>query len=218
MSNYSQLKQWSLKMSLKKPYLLSTLMLLASPIQAGDLDPASDPQRTSSGTLQIQSTDTKESLCIPPATLSAGKRWCDKNDGTVMDMTTGLIWLQVANFGAGNWDHAITQAGILSVNTDFQLGDGTDVKPSDGSVVGDWHLPTNTELVGITIGTEPVSTGNPRAFSHVEKIYWTFTSSQEQHERAFHVHLEDGRVASEGKTDGNDFIWPVRIGQYSVPE
>jgi hypothetical protein len=49
--NHPQLKSRSLKMSFKRPYLLSTLILLTSPVQAGDLDPPSNPQNTSSYTL-----------------------------------------------------------------------------------------------------------------------------------------------------------------------
>ena len=32
-------------------------------------------------------------------TVSAGGRWCDQGDGTVKDMTTGLVWLKKADWG-----------------------------------------------------------------------------------------------------------------------
>ena len=32
-------------------------------------------------------------------TLSVGGRWCDQGDGTVKDMTTGLVWLKNAGWG-----------------------------------------------------------------------------------------------------------------------
>jgi hypothetical protein len=213
MSNYPQLKQRSLKMSLKKPYLLSTLMLLASPIQAGDLNPASDPQSTSSGIHQVQTGTDGRPLCITPATLNASKRWCNKGNGTVMDMTTGLIWLQTANWsGKNHWngnddDNAVTQAGILSANM-------ADVTLSDGSVLGDWRLPTKTELVGITIGTEPVSSSNPRVFLGVELLYWTFTSLEENTIYAWYVNLRDGQANIMDKATDCGYVWPVRGGHH----
>ena len=32
-------------------------------------------------------------------TLSTGGRWCDQGDGTVKDMTNGLVWLKKADWG-----------------------------------------------------------------------------------------------------------------------
>ena len=92
-----------------------------------------------------------QKCCTCKGTLYAG-RWCDNGDGTVTDLTTCLVWLQKADWGGSRkWedctthDDANTQAGILE--------DGTaDANLSDGSVAGDWRLPTKTELNGLVNG------------------------------------------------------------------
>ncbi|MDM8563336.1 DUF1566 domain-containing protein, partial [Candidatus Marithioploca araucensis] len=141
-----------------------------------------------------------------------GTRWCDNGNGTVMDMTTGLIWLKKADWGGqkqwdGNsHDNAHVRAGILK--------DGaTDAELSDGSVVGVWRLPTKTELVGITTGTDPVSSGNMRAFSGVQAVYyWSSTTFTNFAGNAWLVNLDDGYVSYDVKVY-TYYIWPVRGGQ-----
>jgi len=97
-----------------------------------------------------------------------GNRWCDNGDGTVTDLTTCLVWLQKADWGGSkkwedctNHDDAHTRAGILKAGSS-----GADL--SDGSVVGDWRLPTKTELHNLANGTEAVRSGNMRAFTGVQ--------------------------------------------------
>lgn len=72
-------------------------------------------------------------------------------------MTTGLIWLQNAGWGGqkpwrspSNYDDVYMRAGIL-------YGGTPDAGLSDGSQTGDWRMPTLSELVAITEGTEPIS-------------------------------------------------------------
>ena len=81
-------------------------------------------------------------------------RWCDNLDGTVTDATTRLISLKNASWGGLKpWranvlnDDAHTRAGILSAS-DSTSG------LVDGSDVGDWRLPTLTELETLTTGIE----------------------------------------------------------------
>jgi hypothetical protein len=142
-----------------------------------------------------------------------GTRWCDNDNGTVTDMTTGLIWLQKADWGGQKqWDgnsndNAHVRAGILKAEDEDWL--------TDGSEEGDWRLPTKNELVGITTGTEPVRDleVEMRAFSGVQTgPYWSSSSKASMPSHAWSVDFEEGGVLSSGKTNTND-VWPVRGGQ-----
>jgi len=102
-----------------------------------------------------------------------GTRWCDNGDGTVTDMTTCLVWLKYADWGkqwpwrsyiSANYDDAHTRAGLLAHGATIHQG-VYDVKLFDGSTVGDWRLPTETELDGIVHEPEAVYSTEMRAFS-----------------------------------------------------
>ena len=146
-------------------------------------------------------------------------RWCDNGDGTVTDLTTCLVWLQKADWGGlkpwreeGDWTHnddANTRAGILK--------DGTaDANLSDGSVAGDWRLPTKTELVGLVNG-EP----NLRCLSGPcdlygftglqSSYYWSSSTYAGGTDYAWYVYLSDGDV-NVGNKSGSTYVWPVRSG------
>jgi len=143
-----------------------------------------------------------------------GTRWCDNGDGTVKDLSTGLVWLQKADWGGqkqwdsnGN-DNAFVRAGTLKDGS-------TDANLSDGSEEGDWRLPTKKELVGITdpAGTEPVSTGAMGAFTGVQaSSYWSSTTYASNAVFAWYVYLDDGYVDYGNKTN-TFYVWPVRGGK-----
>jgi hypothetical protein len=148
-------------------------------------------------------------------TLSSGGRWCDKGDGTVKDMTTGLVWLKDAGWGGrkpwsayNSYDDAHTRAGILQAGLD---GAGL----SDGSVVGDWRLPTKSEFVGIIQGTENVRSSNMHFFTNVKSsVYWSSsTTHADDSVNAWFVSMYYGYVDYDVK--GFDcYVWPVRPGNW----
>jgi hypothetical protein len=156
--------------------------------------------------------------CTCSGTLN-GTRWCDNGDGTVTDLLgyngkgQCLVWLQNANCigtkkwaNDSTWDDAQTASGILQ--------DG-DCGLSDGSVNGDWRLPTKSELVAITdaSGTEYVRSGTPRAFTGVQSgYYWSSTTHPIFTTRAWFVYLLNGLVYYDLKTL-TSYVWPVRGGQ-----
>ena len=106
-------------------------------------------------------------------TLSALGRWCDQNNGTVKDMTTGLVWLKDAGcMGYMDWYSAIEHP-----ITNLRSGDCSGTL-TDGSVWGDWRLPTNSELVGITVGDEHIRSSQMYFFTNVQSdYYWSSTTA-----------------------------------------
>jgi len=169
--------------------------------------------------------------CTCTGTLN-GTRWCDNGDGTVTDMTTCLVWLKYADWGGRKlwrnsstdcsspdytcYDDAHTRAGILKDGTLIYYIPAIPISIllSDGSVEGDWRLPTKTELVGIIKGTEPVSPGQPRAFINVQvSDYWSSTTySSSVPYLAWSVYMGQNYVDPIAKTYDRVYVWPVRSG------
>jgi hypothetical protein len=144
--------------------------------------------------------------------LNESTRWCDNANGTVTDMTTGLIWLKKADWGGQKqWDgndddNAHVRAGIL-------LAGEENAELSDESVEGNWRLPTKSELVGITTGDEAVSSSNMRAFSGVQPdYYWSSSTRARFTTIAWFVKLTNGSVSS-GSKASTRYVWPMRGGQ-----
>lgn len=147
-----------------------------------------------------------------------GTRWCNNGDGTVTDMTTGLVWLRDASWGGtrpwrinsscGGVDYsclndAHARAGIL-----YSGAAGTNL--SDGSVRGDWRLPTKTELYQLANGVEAVRDTTMRAFIGVQySYYWSSTTYATEIQDAWIVHLGSGGSAIDLKTVYY-WVWPVR--------
>jgi hypothetical protein len=149
-----------------------------------------------------------------PSTCHGGSsllgRWCDNNNGTVTDTTTGLVWLKDAGWGGTKpWrsatdDDAHTRAGTLSSGT---------AGLTDGSIEGDWRLPTKTELVKLTTGTEPIRSGSSQQFTGVQSdYYWSSTTRAVFTGSAWGVGLGNGFVGGDDKLGTGD-VWPVRGGQ-----
>lgn len=162
--------------------------------------------------------------CTCSGTLS-GTRWCDNGNGTVTDLLGStvngklqgrcLVWLQNANCSM------VVLAGILKISTlnwfDAVIWSSAvkngDCGLSDGSVEGDWRLPTKTELQVLTTGTEQVRSGTPGPFTSIQPAYyWSSTTDAIGTSFARDVSLGNGSVAGGGKTMPNDYVWPVRGG------
>ena len=131
-------------------------------------------------------------------------------------MTTGLVWLKKADWG-----------GLFPLWADLydpdahhraaQLWDGSPYEGSaglsDGSVEGDWRLPTKTEFVGITIGTEYILYSQMYFFTGVQYYdYWSGTSYVSMPEIAWYVSMINGLVYNQSKFSPL-YVWPVRGGQ-----
>ncbi len=183
--------------------------------QAGDLEPPGSPAPTM---VTLQEIFAK--LGRPPDTCfdNAG-RYAVCGDGTVKDNLTGLFWLANANcFNSQNWSDANLSAAQLA---DGQCG------LTDGSLPGDWRLPTIEEwqvivdaanangcggpTVPDVIGTGCCGTGTC-AFSGVQSnVFWSATTFASNPGNAWFADLSFGVVDTFSKT-GNTFVWPVRGG------
>lgn len=183
----------------------------------GFVEPILPPGSTGNTLDDVHAKITEK--CITCEGTLTGTRWCDQGNGTVKDMTTGLVWLKNASWGGTKpwrnsstdcsspnytcYDDAHQRAGILYAGAS---GAGL----SDGSVVGDWRLPTKEELYGLTHGTEAVRYGTPRAFTGVQSVvYWSSTTCAFPTGYAWYVLLNNGVVYN--TTKGTSlYVWPVR--------
>ena len=166
------------------------------------------------GMLENTTTTIPASVCTPcEGTLSALGRWCDQGDGTVKDMTTGLVWLKKADWGGMYplWaDFGSTDAHHRAA----QLWDGSTYEGtaglSDGSDEGEWRLPTMTQLVGITDGNEYIRDNQMYFFTGVQSyFYWSGTSYAPNPHGAWWVSMYGGYWNNDNK-DNPYYVWPVR--------
>ena len=147
-------------------------------------------------------------------TLSASGRWCNQGDGTVKDMSTGLVWLQKADWG-GIYPLWAVFGDPDAHHRAAQLWDGSPYEGSaglsdEGSVEGDWRLPTKTELVGITVGDEYIRSSQMHFFTGVQADdYWSGTSYATSPYGAWVVGMLSGSVGTGNKSSGY-YVWPVR--------
>ena len=140
-------------------------------------------------------------------------RFTDMGDGTIRDNTTRLIWLKNANaFGKMNWYDAVDAVANLS-SGEHGL--------TDGSVNGDWQLPTYEQLHSLvnlnytypalcnTIGDGQWSEGD--AFTGVQSdYYWTSNEIDTMGEpAAVNIYFGNGEEYYDWKL-GSAHVWPVR--------
>ncbi|MBF0496685.1 MAG: DUF1566 domain-containing protein [Deltaproteobacteria bacterium] len=145
--------------------------------------------------------------------LSPLGRWCDNGNGTVTDMTTGLVWLKDAGWG-GQYPLWIDKAdGVDAISRVAQVKDGNPATLSDGSLEGDWTMPTLKQLNIIATGTEAISYFDRYFFTHVLGAYWSVTTYTDiPNSYAWWVSLVDGGHGYTLATNSKS-VWPVRDGR-----
>jgi len=143
-------------------------------------------------------------------------RWRDNNNGTITDMTTGLVWLKDANCtqsaggiamtnGKLRWGDAQTWAAGLASGT---------CGLTDSSVAGNWRVPTVDEFLAIVSGRQAVSCGTPMAFSAIQSYgYWSSNASGSTGASAFIVGTTGGGGSVFINRDMFFYVWPVRSVQ-----
>lgn len=134
-------------------------------------------------------------------------RFVDNNNGTVTDNETGLIWLRDAGaLRVMPWQRAMDACAELS---DGQHG------LTDGSLPGDWRLPSVKELVGLLdyeCQNPALSEDAGSTFSRVRSNdYWSSSSYAGRPLYAWYVYFGGGYVAAFEKSRGY-YVWPVRGG------
>jgi hypothetical protein len=137
-------------------------------------------------------------------------RFTDNGDGTVTDTSTDLIWLKNADcFGKQHWWSATASAAGLNSG---------ECGLTDGTLAGDWRLPTIHELQGI--GTDPQTNtykGLPSAdwtiptepFTGEDPSYLYWSNSVSVATDAWFLRLLDGYTVN-GKKKASIYVWPVR--------
>ncbi|MBF0476222.1 MAG: DUF1566 domain-containing protein [Deltaproteobacteria bacterium] len=151
-------------------------------------------------------------------TLSPQGRWCDNGNGTVTDMSTGLVWLKDANWGGLYPLQAGTASQVTAYDRASMVKAGNPTSLTDGSAAGDWWLPTVNQLKGLVAGTEAVSVSSTYYFTGIQSsdyycLYWASTSDSPGYTyAACEVNLTNGRLGSDFKAKYH-YVWPVRGGQ-----
>jgi len=155
-------------------------------------------------------------------------RWIThgRKNGTVLDLDTELIWLKEANaFGIMSWDDAMAAAANLS-DGDYEL--------EDGSLDGDWRLPTKEEweeFVDRSYYRPPVcnaqrngqwSEGNPFTGIQTDKspdspyngaFYWSSTEHSDGIYWACYLGGYGSLMAEDDIMNYTQYTWPVRNGE-----
>jgi hypothetical protein len=145
--------------------------------------------------------------------VSIANRFAPNGDGTVTDNVTGLIWLQDANcWGPTNWTTASSNAAALA---NGQCG------LTDGSVAGQWRLPTVNELLSLIhfgyydpalsndAGDARWGTGTSSFTNVISERYWSATTYTVNPSDAWFVHLCCADMFNDPKTN-TYYVWPVR--------
>lgn len=158
---------------------------------------------------------TVEECITCEGTLSAGGRWCDQGNGTVKDVTTGLVWLKDAFWGSMYPFWVDSMIGMNAHDRAAQVKNGTPASLTDGSVEGNWRLPTKEELHGLANGSEAVrctsGSCNVNGFTGVQSVnYWSSTTVADYALLAKLVNMNNGNALGGNKDFTGAYVWPVR--------
>jgi hypothetical protein len=151
-------------------------------------------------------------------------RFTVNGDGTVTDNMTGLVWLEDANCnGTMSWATALSWANGLFDGSISSGGVNQDCGLSDGSLPGEWRVPTEAEFESLacmeydnpaipnTEGTGQWVSGDP--FIDIQsgsvEYYWTSTSVETGPASAYLGFPRSQATTPTGKSYAG-YVWPVR--------
>jgi hypothetical protein len=152
-------------------------------------------------------------------TFSTAGRWYDNNDGTITDVTTGLVWKKnndfpktIFCFQQVNIDVPSTfPVDILMKLYDLQNGASG---LTDSSAQGDWRTPTLKEMMHISSGIEAVSYSLPQLFTNIKNdgVYWTTTNNTFYEVYCWDMSTLTTAVRNKGTVRHMAYLMPVRSG------
>ncbi|MFW8600633.1 DUF1566 domain-containing protein [Desulfobacterota bacterium M19] len=139
-------------------------------------------------------------------------RFVDNHDGTVSDVSSGLMWLRDTQCLRGlSWSGALKEAGDFSAKSKAQcLGYKGGYR--------DWLLPDRVELMSLV----NFQTDFPAAFRAVfadtpSGDYWTSTTAVARPRKAYTVNFDTGALISRAKDRPLGVILVRRISQTPLP-
>lgn len=155
-----------------------------------------------------------------PACWDGENRYVDCGNGTVMDVVTTLLWLKNADC-FGEQDYAAANVAAA------RLADGA-CGLTDGSIAGEWRLPTKAEWEAtiaraVVLGCRGPSLTNasgtgcfsvgPQPFTNVGDFYRSATAKEDIPGDAWGTDLDLGQVLNGGSKSNPGYVWPVRAGR-----
>jgi murein DD-endopeptidase MepM/ murein hydrolase activator NlpD len=120
----------------------------------------------------------------------------DNGDGTITDMTTGLMWQQTET-EAMTWEKALAYCQMLNLGG-----------------YGDWRLPNIRELLSLVDESRIQPAISTTFFSGCRpSIYWSSTTQTEHPAFAWYVDFKEGSVPSGTYKGRSHYVRAVRAGE-----
>ncbi len=126
-----------------------------------------------------------------------GSRFSDTGQGMIKDNSTGIYWLQDANYTRKtmSWEDAVTF-----------------VEKLDAAGYTDWRLPTKEEF-DYFLKTSPEELN--KSFDNMKYFYWTSTVYPLEQGLIWTADIDNRNTKHTFRTNEN-YIWPVRDGKARV--
>jgi hypothetical protein len=127
-------------------------------------------------------------------------RFIDKEDGTILDLATGLMWVQNPRLVPNNSEGMVWSDAVAFCNELNYAGHS------------DWVLPSRRELISLLdygAANLALPDGHPFDGLVAASFYWTGTSYAADSNFAWRVYLNIGSVEFDTKL-GRYYVWPVR--------
>lgn len=122
-----------------------------------------------------------------------------EDSNTVIDCSTGLIWMKDAN----------SYKKMVNWNTAFNLINQFNQASLHG--FNDWSVPMIPELESLLdMGYHSPALPENHPFLNVREFYWSSTTSAYDTDYAWALYLRDGAVGVGFKPLAEFFLWPVR--------
>ena len=143
----------------------------------------------------------RQALMYPPAQKNypADQQFIDNGDGTISDLSTGLMWAKDGN-GPG-----CNNGGTLDWEDAVDFAEALEFAGYD-----DWYLPEIKELETIVDYSAANPAIDPTAFPNCQSsYYWSSTTHAHFTDYAWFVYFYDGYVIYDAKTN-EYYVRPVR--------